>query len=446
MQKYLIKNITVVNEGKTEVKDVLLQNGRIEKLDNQISVTGAVNEINAEGKYLLPGAIDDQVHFREPGLTHKANIYTESKAAVAGGVTSFMEMPNTNPPAFTQELLEDKYKIAAATSLGNYSFFMGTSNENADEALRTNDRKKDICGIKIFMGSSTGGLLVDNFLTLDRLFRESEVLIATHCEDEKIIHANLEKIRKEKKVLEPADHPIIRDVDACFSSSFTAVQLAKKHHTRLHILHISTAKELQLFSNMLPLEEKHITSEVCVHHLHFTCNDYARLGNQIKCNPAIKAPENREALWEALLDDRLDVIATDHAPHTWEEKNAPYEKAHAGLPLVQHPLLLMLHYVKEGRISIEKVVEKMSHAVARCFQIKDRGFIREGYFADLVIADLNQETIVTKENLLYKCGWSPLEGFRFPAAITHTFVNGHLVYGMGTWDESHKGQRLAFDR
>lgn len=446
MQKYLIKNISVVNEGKTEVKDVLLQNGRIEKLDNQISVSGAATEINAEGKYLLPGAIDDQVHFREPGLTHKANIYTESKAAVAGGVTSFMEMPNTNPPAFTQELLEDKYKIAAATSLGNYSFFMGTSNENADEALRTNDRKKDICGIKIFMGSSTGGLLVDNFLTLDRLFRESEVLIATHCEDEKIIHANLDKIRKQKKVLEPADHPIIRDVDACFSSSFTAVQLAKKHHTRLHILHISTAKELQLFSNMLPLEEKHITSEVCVHHLHFTSNDYARLGNQIKCNPAIKAPENREALWEALLDNRLDVIATDHAPHTWEEKNEPYEKAHAGLPLVQHPLLLMLHYVKEGRISIEKVVEKMSHAVARCFQIKDRGFIREGYFADLVIADLNQETIVTKENLLYKCGWSPLEGFRFPAAITHTFVNGHLVYGMGAWDESHKGQRLAFDR
>lgn len=446
MQKYLIKNISVVNEGKTEVKDVLLQNGRIEKLDNQISVSGAATEINAEGKYLLPGAIDDQVHFREPGLTHKANIYTESKAAVAGGVTSFMEMPNTNPPAFTQELLEDKYKIAAATSLGNYSFFMGTSNENADEALRTNDRKKDICGIKIFMGSSTGGLLVDNFLTLDRLFRESEVLIATHCEDEKIIHANMDKIRKQKKVLEPADHPIIRDVDACFSSSFTAVQLAKKHHTRLHILHISTAKELQLFSNMLPLEEKHITSEVCVHHLHFTSNDYARLGNQIKCNPAIKAPENREALWEALLDNRLDVIATDHAPHTWEEKNEPYEKAHAGLPLVQHPLLLMLHYVKEGRISIEKVVEKMSHAVARCFQIKDRGFIREGYFADLVIADLNQETIVTKENLLYKCGWSPLEGFRFPAAITHTFVNGHLVYGMGAWDESHKGQRLAFDR
>jgi dihydroorotase len=446
MQKYLIKNISVVNEGKTEVKDVLLQNGRIEKLDNQISVSGAATEINAEGKYLLPGAIDDQVHFREPGLTHKANIYTESKAAVAGGVTSFMEMPNTNPPAFTQELLEDKYKIAAATSLGNYSFFMGTSNENADEALRTNDRKKDICGIKIFMGSSTGGLLVDNFLTLDRLFRESEVLIATHCEDEKIIHANLDKIRKQKKVLEPADHPIIRDVDACFSSSFTAVQLAKKHHTRLHILHISTAKELQLFSNMMPLEEKHITSEVCVHHLHFTSNDYARLGNQIKCNPAIKAPENREALWEALLDNRLDVIATDHAPHTWEEKNEPYEKAHAGLPLVQHPLLLMLHYVKEGRISIEKVVEKMSHAVARCFQIKDRGFIREGYFADLVIADLNQETIVTKESLLYKCGWSPLEGFRFPAAITHTFVNGHLVYGMGAWDESHKGQRLAFDR
>jgi dihydroorotase len=386
------------------------------------------------------------VHFREPGLTHKATIYTESKAAVAGGVTSFMEMPNTMPPVFTQALLEDKYKIGAATSLANYSFFMGTSNDNADEALRTNERKNEICGIKIFMGSSTGGLLVDNYLTLDKIFAGSEVLIATHCEDEKIIKANFDRIKKEKGVLEPSDHPLIRDENGCFESSLAAIQFAKKHNTRLHILHISTEKELTLFSNMLPLEQKNITAEVCVHHLHFTSDDYARLGNRIKCNPAIKAPHNREALWRALLDDRLDVIATDHAPHTWEEKDEPYEKAHAGLPLVQHSLLMMLHYVKEGRISIEKVVEKMSHAVARCFQVADRGFIREGYRADLVIVDMRQHTKVSKENILYKCQWSPLEGFNFPATITHSFVNGHLVYGNGVWDESQKGQRLLFNR
>lgn len=446
MQRYLIKNSTIVNEGRSRAQDVLIANGRIEKIADSIQSPGAVTEINGEGKYLLPGAIDDQVHFREPGLTHKATIYTEAKAAVAGGVTSFMEMPNTMPPVFTQELLNDKYQIAARSSLANYSFFMGTSNENADEALKTNLRKNDICGIKIFMGSSTGGLLVDNYLTLEKLFSESEVLIATHCEDERIIKATLEKIKKEKKELEPADHPLIRDENCCFESSLTAIQLAKKHDTRLHILHISTEKELQLFSNMMPLEQKRITSEVCVHHLHFTANDYASKGNLIKCNPAIKAPHNREALWNALLDDRLDVIATDHAPHTWEEKNEPYEKAHAGLPLVQHSLLLMLHYVKEGRISIERVVEKMSHAVATCFQIEDRGFIREGYFADLVMVDMNQSTSVSKDNLLYKCGWSPLEGFRFPASITHTFVSGHLVYGNGVWDESKQGERLKFNR
>ncbi|HKP32597.1 MAG TPA: dihydroorotase, partial [Chitinophagaceae bacterium] len=398
------------------------------------------------GKHLLPGCIDDQVHFREPGLTHKASIYTESKAAVAGGITSFMEMPNTVPPVFTQELLEQKYEIASRTSLGNYSFFMGTSNENADEVLRTNAKKESVCGIKIFMGSSTGGLLVDNYITLDRIFSESEVLISTHCEDEKIIRANLEKKKKKKPVLEPSDHPLIRNTEACFESSFAAVQLAKKHNTRLHILHISTDKELQLFGNMLPLAEKRITAEVCVHHLHFNSNDYERLGNLIKCNPAIKQPYNRLALWSALLDDRLDVIATDHAPHTWEEKNHPYETAHAGLPLVQHSLLLMLYYVKEGRISLEKVVEKMSHAVAGCFQIAERGYIREGYFADLVMVNLNQKTKVSKDNLLYKCGWSPLEGFEFPASIEKTFVNGQLVYENGVFDESHKGMRLAFKR
>ncbi len=447
MQNYLIKNVQVVNEGRIITSDVLIKNSRIEKIGEQITqVDSSVKEINGEGKYLLPGAIDDQVHFREPGLTHKATIYTESKAAVAGGVTSFMEMPNTIPNALTQELLENKYSIASKTSLANFSFFMGTSNNNADEVLKTNDKRKDVCGIKIFMGSSTGNMLVDSPNTLDKIFRESEVLIATHCEDERIIKENLEKIKKENRELTAADHPIIRNEDACYESSLLAIQIAKKYNTRLHILHISTEKELLLFTNMFPLKEKKITAEVCVHHLHFTSDDYARLGNKIKCNPAIKAPHNREGLWKALLDDRLDVIATDHAPHTLEEKTEPYEKAHAGLPLVQHSVLLMLHYYKQGKINLEKIAEKMSHAVANCFQIKDRGYIREGYFADLVLIDMKQQTKVSKENILYKCGWSPLEGFEFPATITHTFVNGHLVYGNGIWDESNKGMRLSFNR
>ena len=446
MQKYLIKDISIVNEGTIKSADVLINKGRIEKIGSGISVDAGTIEINGSGKHLLPGAIDDQVHFREPGLTHKATIYTESKAAVAGGITSFMEMPNTVPPVFTQALLEDKYTIGQNTSLANYSFFMGTSNDNTDEVLRTNDKRKDVCGVKIFMGSSTGGLLVDNYLTLNKLFSETEVLIATHCEDEKIIKANFERLKASGKTLTAADHPIIRNEENCFESSLVAIQFAKKHNSRLHILHISTEKELQLFSNMVTLKDKRITAEVCVHHLHFTSDDYARLGNLIKCNPAIKAPNNKKALWEALLDDRLDVIATDHAPHTWEEKNEPYEKAHAGLPLVQHSVSLMLHYVKEGKISIERVVEKMSHAVADCFQIKERGYIREGYHADLVIVDMNQANTVSKENILYKCGWSALEGFQFPASITHTFVNGHLVYGNNAWDESKKGERLRFDR
>ena len=447
MQNYLIKNVQVVNEGRIITSDILIKNGRIEKIGELIThVDPSVKEINGEGKYLLPGAIDDQVHFREPGLTHKATIYTEAKAAVAGGVTSFMEMPNTIPNALTQELLEDKYSIASKTSLANYSFFMGTSNSNADEVLRTNDKRKDVCGIKIFMGSSTGNMLVDSPNTLDKIFRESEVLIATHCEDERIIKENLEKIKKENRELTAADHPLIRNEDACYESSLLAIQVAKKYNTRLHILHISTEKELLLFTNMFPLKQKRITAEVCVHHLHFTSDDYARLGNKIKCNPAIKAPHNREGLWKGLLDDRLDVIATDHAPHTLEEKNEPYEKAHAGLPLVQHPVLLMLHYYKQGKISLEKIVEKMSHAVAACFQIKDRGYIREGYFADLVLVDMKQQTKVSKENILYKCGWSPLEGFEFPATITHTFINGHLFYGNGVFDESQKGMRLSFER
>jgi dihydroorotase len=461
MEKYLIKNIQVVNEGAVKTADVLIIDGRIEKIQPLIMrMDMHVTEINGENKFLLPGAMDDQVHFREPGLTHKATIYTESKAAVAGGVTSFMEMPNTIPPAFTQALLEEKYTMAANTSLANYSFYMGTSNNNADEVLKTNDKRNDICGIKIFMGSSTGNLLVDNPNTLDKIFRESGVLIATHCEDEKIIRQNLEKLKATGKELTVADHPIIRNEEACYESSLYAIQIAKKYNTRLHILHISTQKELQLFTNMMPLKDKRITAEVCVHHLHFTSDDYERLGNQIKCNPAIKAPPNKEALWKALLDDRLDVIATDHAPHTLEEKyltpypsprmekgeKSPYEKAHAGLPLVQHPLLLMLHYYKQGKISLEKIAEKMSHAVADCFLVKERGYIREGYHADLVIVDLDTSTRVTKQNILYKCAWSPLEGFEFPAAITHTFINGNLVYGNGVWNESIIGQRLKFDR
>jgi dihydroorotase len=445
MSNYLIKNAQVVNEGKTFKSDVLIKNGRIEKIASTIDVPYKIEEIDATGMFLIPGAIDDQVHFREPGLTHKANIYTEAKAAVAGGVTSFMEMPNTNPPVFTQELLEDKYQIGAQNALANYSFFMGTSQDNLEEVLKTNKKKNEVCGVKIFMGSSTGNLLVDNPLILESIFGGSELLIATHCEEESLIKRNKAALEAIKPKLEPADHPIIRDEEVCFESSWKAIQLAQKFDARLHILHISTAKELQLFSNLRPLADKRITSEVCVHHLHFTADDYATKGNLIKCNPAIKAPHNKAALWEALLDDRLDVIATDHAPHTWEEKQEDYIHAHAGLPLVQHSVMLMLKYVKEGKISMEKVVEKMSHAVATCFQIKERGFIREGYYADLVLVKEAPYTI-TKENILYKCGWSPLEGTAFPYQIHSTFVNGHRVYHNGQFDESQKGSRLQFTR
>ncbi len=445
MSNYLIKNTTIVNEGNRIETDLLIKDGRIEKIADNIETKFLVQEIDGEGQFLLPGAIDDQVHFREPGLTHKANIYTEAKAAVAGGVTSFMEMPNTNPPAFTQELLEAKYQIAASNSLANYSFFMGTSQDNVEEILKTNAKKNDVCGVKIFMGSSTGNLLVDNPIVLERVFEGTELLIATHCEEESVIKRNIEKLSLTKPNFEITDHPIIRDVDACFESSFKAIQLAKKFDTRLHILHISTEKELQLFSNLKPLAEKRITAEVCVHHLHFTADDYAAKGNLIKCNPAIKAAENRSALWEGLLNDQLDIIATDHAPHTWEEKQEAYPHAHAGLPLVQHSMMLMLKYVHEGKLSMEKMVEKMSHAVATCFQIKERGFIREGYFADLVLVKASPYTI-TKENILYKCGWSPLEGTQFPYSIQSTFVNGHLVYHQGVFNEAQKGSRMQFTR
>jgi dihydroorotase len=446
MQKYLFKNIQVVNEGEIKTRDVLVNDDRIERIDDNIEVKGGVREINGEGKHLLPGVIDDQVHFREPGLTHKANIYTESRAAVAGGVTSFMEMPNTIPNALTIELLEEKYAIAKQSSLANYSFFMGVSNDNATEALRINDLKREISGLKIFMGSSTGNMLVDNHSTLNRIFSESEVLIATHCEDERIIRRNYDALRQTGVELSAAHHPIIRDEEACYESSLIAIQFAQKHNSRLHILHISTQKELQLFSNMMPLKQKRITAEVCVHHLHFTADDYARLGYKIKCNPAIKSANNRDALWEALLDDRLDVIATDHAPHLPGEKEGPYEHAHAGLPLVQHSLPLMLYYQRRGKISLEKIVEKMSHAVADCFQVKGRGYIREGYFADLVMVDLQKGLTVSPENIHYKCGWSPLEGFDMPASITATMVNGNIVYENDRFNESYRGERLIFDR
>jgi dihydroorotase len=447
MQNYLFKQISIVNENKIGQKDIYIKNGRIQRIDNDIDVKERVTEIAGDGKHLLPGVIDDQVHFREPGLTHKATIYTESKAAVAGGVTSFMEMPNTIPNALTVSLLEEKYAIAKHHSLANYSFFMGVSNTNAEEVLKVNRKKSEVCGVKIFMGSSTGNMLVDSEPALHKIFSESELLIATHCEDEKIIKQNYSNIKSIKPVLSAADHPVIRDENACYTSSSFAISLAKKYNSRLHILHITTEKELDLFTNTIPLKEKRITAEVCVHHLHFTADDYEKLGYLIKCNPAIKEGKNKEALWKALLDDRLDVIATDHAPHTFEEKQPPYEHAHSGLPLVQHPLLLMLSYYKEGKISLEKITEKMSHAVADCFRIKDRGYIREGYFADLVMVDLNKSITVKKENLLYKCGWSPLEGVVFPAMIEQTFVNGNCVYqnnGNNIFDESVKGERLLF--
>jgi len=446
MQKYLIQGIRIVNEGTVREGDVRVEDGRIAAIGNSLSAPQGAVVIDGSGKYLLPGVIDDQVHFREPGLTHKADIRSEARAAVAGGVTSYMEMPNTRPPALTLDLLEEKYAIAAHSSLANYSFFMGTSNESMDDALRVNDHRRDICGIKVFMGASTGNMLVDNVLSLERLFRDSGVLIATHCEDERTIRTNRQRLEVPGKPFGPADHPLLRDVDACFESSFLAVQMAQRHGTRLHVLHISTARELQLFGNMLPLEEKRITCEVCVHHLHFTSDDYARLGYRIKCNPAIKSPENREALWKALLDGTIDVVATDHAPHTEAEKQGPYDHAHAGLPLVQHSLPLMLHYHREGRIRLEDIAQKMSHDVAKCFDIRERGHIREGYHADLVIVDPDRPFTVDRDSLHYKCGWSPFEGFRFPASISHTFVSGHLAYAQGRFDDSRTGMRMEFDR
>lgn len=443
MQHIIIKNAAIVNNGKITHSDIEIWRGRIEKIAPQINSSADI-EIDATGKYVIPGIIDDQVHFREPGLTHKATIGSEAKAAVAGGTTSFMEMPNTKPAALTQQLLDDKYKIAAQTSLANYSFFMGASNDNLEEVLRTD--AQSVCGVKVFMGSSTGNMLVDNEQTLEALFSRCPMLIATHCEDEATIRRNYDWFYgKYGENIKPEHHPIIRDEESCYLSSSMAAALAKKHNTRLHILHLTTQNELNLFSNAIPLSEKRITSEVCVHHLYFNSNDYAKYGNLIKCNPAIKGAYNQAALWEALLDDRLDIIATDHAPHTWDEKQEPYPNAPSGLPLVQHSLQIMLAFYHQGKISLERIVEKMCHAPAICFRVKDRGFIEEGYYADLAIIDLNKPYTVQKDNILYQCGWSPFEGQTFKGTVDTTIVSGHLAWHNGQFDFSEKGKRLFFE-
>jgi len=445
MSSIIIRNARIVNEGKITEGDVLIKNKRIEKIGVSISADVNTKEIDAAGNFLLPGAIDDQVHFREPGMTHKGEIYTEARAAVAGGITSYMEMPNTVPQATTQELLEEKYQRAAQCSLGNYSFFMGTTNSNLEEVLKTNP--ENVCGVKIFMGSSTGDMLVDDARTLEQVFSRSPLLIATHCEDEKTIKKNIEAARSTYgDLVPPSQHPIIRNVEACYKSSSFAVELAKKHGTRLHVLHISSAKETFLFSNDIPLSEKKITSEACIHHLWFSDKDYLTKGNLIKWNPAIKSESDRDEIRKAVLDNRIDVIATDHAPHTKEEKSRSYFNCPSGGPLVQHAYLAMMDAVSDGWISIEKVVEKMAHAPAILFAIPDRGFIREGYFADLVLVDANRPQLVQASNLLYKCGWSPFEGHTFNSTVLKTFVNGHLVYNEGVFDESQWGMRLKFSR
>lgn len=442
----LLKSGTIVNEGTKQVADIFIKNGRIEKIASSIDIQENCEVIDIEGKLILPGCIDDQVHFREPGLTHKANIFTESRAAVAGGITSFMEMPNTVPNTLTQDLLQDKYDIALKSSIANYSFFMGASNDNIEEVLKTNG--KNVCGVKIFMGSSTGNMLVDNETTLDQLFSKvPPLLIATHCEDEATIRRNIEAAKAKYGENVPIEqHPYIRSEEACYLSSSMAVRLAKKHGTRLHILHISTAKELELFDNSIPLEKKKITAEACVHHLWFSEEQYAEKGNYIKWNPAVKKASDRNAILQGVLDNKIDIIATDHAPHTIEEKNNTYFNAPSGGPLVQHALLAMLEKVEEGKITIERVVEKMAHAPATLFNIIDRGFIREGYFADLVIVDSNSTTEVSKSSLLYKCGWSPFEGVTFSNKIDSTFVNGNIVYSNGNIIEAGNGSRLMFDR
>ncbi|MEM7549961.1 MAG: dihydroorotase [Bacteroidota bacterium] len=445
MSSHLIVNAKVVNEGNITEKDVLIKDGRIEKIGDNLQSHEADSVHDGAGKYLLPGAIDDQVHFREPGLTHKAEIYTEARAAVAGGITSFMEMPNTIPQAVTQELLEDKYKIATQRSLGNYSFFMGATNDNLEEVLKTD--KSKVCGVKIFMGSSTGNMLVDDGKALEGLFSKLDIQIATHCEDEATIQSNLSKFKHKYGDEIPIEaHPEIRSREACYKSSSMAVDLAKKHGTKLHILHISTAEELELFDNSQPLEQKRITSEACIHHLWFDDSYYKTKGTLIKWNPAVKTKNDREEIFKGVLSDKIDVIATDHAPHTSDEKNNKYLKAPSGGPLVQHSIVAMLEFYKNGKISLEKIVEKMSHSPAKLFQIKERGFIREGYWADLVLVDLNAPWIVSKDNILAKCGWSPFEGQTFDSRIQKTWVSGHLAYNEGIFHEQKMGERMLFDR
>ncbi|MCT1524910.1 dihydroorotase [Sphingobacterium hotanense] len=444
MSTILIKNAQVVNEGEVKAQDLLIKNGRIEKIAGTIDAT-ADKEINAEGLHLFPGLIDDQVHFREPGLTHKANIFTESRAAVAGGTTSFMEMPNTVPNTLTQKLLQDKYDIAQDSSLSNYSFFMGAANDNLDEVLKTNPR--DVCGIKIFMGSSTGNMLVDNEQSLEAIFSQAPTLIATHCEDEATIQANLASYKEkygDNVTIEM--HPLIRSAEACYLSSSKAVELAKKNNTRLHILHISTAKETGLFNNSIPLEQKRITAEACIHHLWFSDADYKTKGNFIKWNPAVKTVDDRDAILKAVLDGHIDVIATDHAPHTIEEKSQAYLQAPSGGPLVQHALQALIDLVKQGKMTLEQLVQKSAHNTATLFQIEQRGYIREGYWADLVLVDLNKPYTVNKSNILSKCGWSPFEDYTFSSTIEHTLVSGNIAYSNGAIVEVGSGHRLLFNR
>ena len=441
----LIKNALIVNEGRIISGDVLIRDGRIDRVGGTIQTQGRVREIDATGLYLMPGIIDDQVHFREPGLTHKADLYTDPRACVAGGVTSFMDMPNVNPPSLTQALLAERYAIAAQKSVANYSFYMGVSNDNSDEVLRTDP--KNVCGIKIFMGSSTGNMLVDDEEVLTRIFSQAPTLIATHCEDESTILHNLEQARAEYGDQIPVYmHPIIRNERACYLSSSYAVELARKYNTRLHILHISTAEELSLFSNALPIEQKRITAEACVHHLYFDADDYATLGARIKWNPAVKDKRHKPQILQAVVDDVIDVLATDHAPHTLEEKANHYVKCPGGAPMVQHSLQVMLSFFFDGKISLEKIAQKMSHDVAACFRIAERGYIREGYYADMFLLDLNAQQTISKENILAKCGWSPLEGKTMRGRITHTFVNGNPVWENNMVQDQIKGSRLTFAR
>ncbi|MEM7108464.1 MAG: dihydroorotase [Bacteroidota bacterium] len=445
MGSLLITNAQIVNEGRIVDQDILIKGERIEKLAGEISANAADKVIDAAGKYIFPGVIDDQVHFREPGLTHKADIFTESRAGVAGGVTSFMEMPNTVPNALTQELLQDKYDIAARSSLANYSFFMGASNDNLEEVLKTNP--SEVCGVKVFMGSSTGNMLVDNEKTLEGLFSKVPMIIATHCEDEATIRANTERYKEKYGEGVPIKyHPLIRSEEACYLSSSLAASLARKHGARLHILHISTARELGLFDNRLPLSEKKITSEACIHHMWFDDTDYEEKGTLIKWNPAVKTSADREAIFNGMLDDTIDVIATDHAPHTLEEKSNPYFKAPSGGPLIQHSLVAMLDFYHRGKISLEQIAQKMSHNVAILFEIRDRGFIREGSYADLAIVSLNSPWKVHKSNIRAKCGWSPFEGHEFRSSVEQTLVSGHLAYDKGNIDENVLGHRLSFNR